>query len=163
MGYSSPVQSRIIADLKLSTADTMGLSDILYLTGWVAIAFSMDAGSLDVGRLSVGCAMGLTVYVVPVYIAEITPRNLRGGSVLLHKCVRCCCLSLLHKICCDYDVHSSSWEDVKQAPLLKCNGGHLVFWVVEVLVQAVFWGSAGSFCVAVVFSFFLIMQCCVLL
>ncbi|XP_021772970.1 sugar transporter ERD6-like 5 [Chenopodium quinoa] len=126
LGYSSPVQSGIIADLKLSTADyslfgsmltvggllgslvcgkltdyfgrrgTMGLSDILFLTGWVAIAFSKDAWSLDVGRLSVGCAMGLTVYVVPVYIAEITPRNLRGGSVLLHQLMLCCGIALAY-------------------------------------------------------------------
>ncbi|KMT13553.1 hypothetical protein BVRB_4g083280 [Beta vulgaris subsp. vulgaris] len=126
MGYSSPVQSGIVADLRLSTADyslfgsmltvggllgslvcgkltdyigrrgTMGLSDILYLSGWLLIAFSKGAWTLDIGRLAVGCAMGLTVYVVPVYIAEITPKNLRGGSVLLHQFMLCCGIALVY-------------------------------------------------------------------
>lgn len=126
MGYSSPVQSEIVDDLKITTAayslfgsmltvggllgslvcgkltdyigrrGTMGLSDVLYLIGWLAIAFSEGAWSLDMGRLAVGCAMGLTVYVVPVYIAEITPRNLRGGSVLLHQLMLCCGIALVY-------------------------------------------------------------------
>ncbi|KAL2942224.1 Sugar transporter ERD6-like 5 [Bienertia sinuspersici] len=126
MGYTSPVQSGIIADLSLSTAayslfgsmltvggllgslicgkftdyigrrGTMGLSDILYLIGWLAIAFSKGAWSLDLGRLAVGCAMGLTVYVVPVYVAEITPRNLRGGAGLLHQLMLCCGIALVY-------------------------------------------------------------------
>ncbi|KAL9248079.1 hypothetical protein vseg_021441 [Gypsophila vaccaria] len=115
VGYSSPVQSEIISDLGLSTADfslfgsiltvggllgslvcgkltdfighrgTMGLSDVLFLIGWLVTAFSQVAWSLDLGRLVTGFAIGLTIYVVPVYIAEITPKNLRGGSVLLHQ------------------------------------------------------------------------------
>lgn len=126
MGYTSPVQSAIIADLGLSTADyslfgsmltiggllgslfcgkitdyigrrcTMGLSDILGVFGWLAIAFSKGTWSLDLGRLAVGFALGLTVYVVPVYIAEITPKNLRGGSVLLHQLMLSCGIALAY-------------------------------------------------------------------
>ncbi|XP_059598432.1 sugar transporter ERD6-like 5 isoform X8 [Vitis vinifera] len=33
---------------------------------------------LDIGRLLIGCGIGALSYVVPVYIAEITPKNLRG-------------------------------------------------------------------------------------
>ncbi|KMT11026.1 hypothetical protein BVRB_5g112460 [Beta vulgaris subsp. vulgaris] len=67
----------------------------LYLSGWLLIAFSKGAWSLDIGRLAVGCAMGNTVYVVPMYIAEITPKNLRGGSVLLHQFMLCCGIALV--------------------------------------------------------------------
>ncbi|KNA18791.1 hypothetical protein SOVF_067410 [Spinacia oleracea] len=126
LGYSSPVQSGIMADLNISTAayslfgsmvtvggllgslicgkltdyigrrGTMWLSDILYFTGWLAIAFSKGVWSLDIGRLAVGFAMGLTIYVVPVYIAEITPRNLRGGSVLLSQLMLSCGIALVY-------------------------------------------------------------------
>lgn len=126
MGYTSPVQSEILVDLGLSTADfslfgsmltvggllgsllcgritdyigrryTMALSDILGITGWLAIAFSKDAWSLDLGRLALGLAVGLIVYVVPVYIAEITPKNLRGGSVLLHQLMSSCGIALAY-------------------------------------------------------------------
>ncbi|KAL9248080.1 hypothetical protein vseg_021442 [Gypsophila vaccaria] len=119
MGYSSPVQSSIVADLGLSTAEfslfgsllnvggllgalvcgkitdyfgrrgTMCISSLLYLTGWLAIACSQGSFTLDMGRLALGFANGIISYAVPVYIAEITPKDLRGGSVLLHQLMLC--------------------------------------------------------------------------
>ncbi|XP_048499246.1 sugar transporter ERD6-like 5 isoform X2 [Beta vulgaris subsp. vulgaris] len=119
-GYTSPAQSGIIADLGLSIADyslfgsiltvggllgslvcgtltdyigrrgTMGLSSVLLLIGWLAIAFSQNAWSLDLGRIIMGFAGGVYSYVIPVYIAEITPKNLRGGAVLLHQLMVSC-------------------------------------------------------------------------
>ncbi|KAL8166616.1 hypothetical protein V2J09_008115 [Rumex salicifolius] len=112
MGYTSPVESQLMSDLDLSTAQfslfgslttaggllgsimsgniteylgrkkTMGITAICSLVGWIAIAFSEAVWSLYVGRLLVGAGMGLISYVVPIYIAEITPKNLRGGAVL---------------------------------------------------------------------------------
>ncbi|XP_077218123.1 sugar transporter ERD6-like 5 isoform X2 [Tasmannia lanceolata] len=109
VGYSSPTEPGIMDDVGLSLAQfsvfgsiltigamigaimsghiadflgrrgAMGLSDIFCITGWLAIFFSKAAWSLDLGRLSVGYGIGLLSYVVPVYIAEITPKNLRGG------------------------------------------------------------------------------------
>ncbi|KAH9603985.1 hypothetical protein KSS87_023588 [Heliosperma pusillum] len=111
--YSAPVQSAIISDLGLSTADyslfgsiltigglfgsilcgkitdyvgrkaTMGIANILYFVGWLLIAFSQGAWSLDSGRLILGFATSLGDYVVPVYIAEISPKNIRGGLVFM--------------------------------------------------------------------------------
>ncbi|KAL9233275.1 hypothetical protein vseg_008296 [Gypsophila vaccaria] len=111
--YSAPVQSAIISDLGLSTADyslfgsiltigglfgsilcgkitdymgrkaTMGFADLLYIGGWLAIAFSQGAWSLDLGRLVLGFATSLGDYAVPVYIAEISPKNVRGSLVFL--------------------------------------------------------------------------------
>ncbi|XP_074303247.1 sugar transporter ERD6-like 5 isoform X2 [Silene latifolia] len=68
---------------------TMGLSSYLFLIGWLTIACSQGSWSLDFGRLALGFANGITVYAVPVYIAEITPKDLRGGSVLLHQVMLC--------------------------------------------------------------------------
>ncbi|GLT90363.1 hypothetical protein SLE2022_083000 [Rubroshorea leprosula] len=107
-GYSAPVESAIMEDLGLSTAAysvfgsiftiggmfgamlsgkiadligrlrTMWISDIFFAVGWLAIAFAKDAWWLDIGRLLLGIGGGIITYVVPVYIAEITPKNLRG-------------------------------------------------------------------------------------
>ncbi|KAG6702017.1 hypothetical protein I3842_07G013400 [Carya illinoinensis] len=38
----------------------------------------LGAWLLDLGRLSLGIGFGLTCYVGPVYLAEITPKNVRG-------------------------------------------------------------------------------------
>ncbi|KAK4596082.1 hypothetical protein RGQ29_014238 [Quercus rubra] len=108
-GYSAPAESGIIADLGLSVAEysvfgsimtiggmvgavisgkladiigrkyTMWVLDIFYIMGWLAIYFAKGAWLLDLGRLSLGFGFGLTCYVVPTYLSEITPKNLRGG------------------------------------------------------------------------------------
>ncbi|KAL2942205.1 Sugar transporter ERD6-like 5 [Bienertia sinuspersici] len=128
VGYSSPVQADIIAELELTTADyslfgslltvghligsigcgkvtdylgrrgTMGLSATLFLSGWIAIAFSQHAWSLDLSRLTLGLAVGLNSYVLPVYIAEITPKNLRGGAVLLHQLILSCGIAFVYLV-----------------------------------------------------------------
>ncbi|XP_056166024.1 sugar transporter ERD6-like 5 isoform X2 [Syzygium oleosum] len=117
VGYSSPAQSGIMDDLGLTSAQyslfgsiltigammgaaisgkiadyigrrgTMGLSEILCVTGWIAIALSKISLWLDVGRWLVGCGMGLLSYVVPIYIAEITPKDLRGGFTTVHQVI----------------------------------------------------------------------------
>ncbi|KAK3200369.1 hypothetical protein Dsin_023784 [Dipteronia sinensis] len=108
IGYSSPAEKGIIDDLGLSVAEysvfgsimsigamlgavmsgwiadlmgrrgAMGISDIFCIMGWLAIIFSKAAWLLDFGRLFIGCGVGILSYVVPVYISEIAPKNLRG-------------------------------------------------------------------------------------
>ncbi|CAL9088092.1 sugar transporter ERD6-like 5 [Musa acuminata AAA Group] len=126
VGYSSPSQSGIMHDLNLSLpqyslfgsiltigamigailsgriADLIGrrcamaVSDILCIIGWVSIFLTKDIMWLDLGRLSVGCGIGLLSYVVPVYIAEITPKNLRGGFAAVNQLMICCGGSLAY-------------------------------------------------------------------
>lgn len=109
VGFSSPTQSAMIEELGLTLSQystfgsllTMGamvgaimsgrIADYLgrkgalrvcsvsYIIGWLIIFFSKEAFQLDIGRLFVGYGVGLTSFTVPVYIAEITPKNLRGG------------------------------------------------------------------------------------
>ncbi|XP_058090508.1 sugar transporter ERD6-like 5 isoform X3 [Magnolia sinica] len=124
VGYSSPAELGIMNDLGLSLAQyslfgsiltigamigaimsghiadfigrrgAMGISDIFCLAGWLAIFFSKAAWLLNLGRLSVGYGIGLLSYVVPVYIAEITPKNLRGGFTTVNQLMICCGVSL---------------------------------------------------------------------
>ncbi|KAG2596391.1 hypothetical protein PVAP13_5KG157607 [Panicum virgatum] len=126
VGYSSPSQPGIMRDLDLSLAEysvfgsiltigamlgaivsgtvadcvgrrcTMAISDILCILGYLLITFSQNFWWLDIGRVSIGCGIGLLSYVVPVYISEITPKNLRGGFATVNQFMICCGASLAY-------------------------------------------------------------------
>ncbi|KAJ4968749.1 hypothetical protein NE237_015450 [Protea cynaroides] len=115
VGYSSPTQTAITEDLNLSLAEyslfgsiltfgamigaitsgtiadfigrkwAMRLSAVFCMAGWLAVYFAKGAVSLDLGRLSMGYGMGVFSYVVPVYISEISPKNLRGGLTTINQ------------------------------------------------------------------------------
>ncbi|KAK1360210.1 sugar transporter ERD6-like 5 [Heracleum sosnowskyi] len=108
-GYSSAAEAGIVADLGLSTAqyslfgsimtlgsmfgaiacgklaDLLGrksamlVMDIFFILGWLAIIFAETAFLLHLGRFSLGIGAGIFAYLSPVYVAEIAPKNLRGG------------------------------------------------------------------------------------
>ncbi|XP_034706782.1 sugar transporter ERD6-like 5 isoform X2 [Vitis riparia] len=73
---------------------TMWFSDIFCIMGWLAIALAKNYWWLDLGRLSIGFGIGLICYVVPVYIAEIMPKNIRGGFTSANTLMICCGSSL---------------------------------------------------------------------
>ncbi|TYH46178.1 hypothetical protein ES332_D11G317000v1 [Gossypium tomentosum] len=128
IGYSSPAQTGITDDLGLSVAEysffgsiltigamigavmsgrladyigrkrTMGFSEIFCIIGWLLILFSKAALWLDFGRMLVGYGMGLLSYVVPVYIAEVTPKDIRGGFTSVHQLMICCGVSITYLI-----------------------------------------------------------------
>ncbi|KAG8391227.1 hypothetical protein BUALT_Bualt01G0165900 [Buddleja alternifolia] len=128
VGYSSPAQSGILDDLGLSLAEyslfgsistigamigavfsgkiadlfgrkgAMGFAELFNVFGWVAIAFAKNAWWLDVGRISTGFGIGLLSYVVPVYIAEITPKNLRGAFTAANQLMICCGVSVMYLV-----------------------------------------------------------------
>ncbi|KAI6684826.1 hypothetical protein NL676_030739 [Syzygium grande] len=121
-GYSSPAESGIMEDLGLSTAayslfssaltvggliaalvngrvtDLIGrrramwLSQIFVAAGWLSIAYAKNAWWLDIGRLLTGLGIG----VVPVYIAEITPRSVRGAFTAFSQFMICCGFSMIY-------------------------------------------------------------------
>ncbi|XP_048132683.1 sugar transporter ERD6-like 5 [Rhodamnia argentea] len=125
-GYSSPAESGIMEDLGLSTAayslfgsiitiggvigalvngrmtdmmgrrSTMGISQIFCAAGWLSIAFAKNVWWLDIGRLLHGVGFGILSYVVPVYIAEITPKHVRGAFTALNHLLSCCGISLMY-------------------------------------------------------------------
>ncbi|KAK3039035.1 hypothetical protein RJ639_027520 [Escallonia herrerae] len=85
VGYSAPSQAAIREDLKLTLAQAMRLSSGFCIAGWCAVYFSMGAISLDIGRFLAGYGIGVFSYVIPVFIAEIAPKNLRGGLTTLNQ------------------------------------------------------------------------------
>ncbi|KAK8510926.1 hypothetical protein V6N13_091265 [Hibiscus sabdariffa] len=115
VGYSAPTQAAIREDLGLSlsefsmfgsiltigamigavtsgrVADLIGrkgamrLSAAFCITGWLAVYFAKGSLSLDVGRFSTGFGIGVLSFVVPVFIAEIAPKHLRGGLTTLNQ------------------------------------------------------------------------------
>ncbi|CAN4093158.1 unnamed protein product [Withania somnifera] len=123
-GYSSPTQSAIRKDLNLSIpefslfgsiltfgamigaitsgpiADYIGrkgamrMSSAFCVAGWLAIYFAQGALSLDIGRLATGYGMGVFSYVVPVFIAEIAPKDLRGALTTINQLMICCGVSV---------------------------------------------------------------------
>nr|KAJ0202893.1 hypothetical protein LSAT_V11C500296970 [Lactuca sativa] len=118
-GYSSPTQSAIREDLNLSLAEyslfgsilTFGamigaiasgpmadffgrkgalrISTVFCTAGWLAIYFAQGPLALDIGRLATGFGMGVFSYVVPVFIAEIAPKNLRGALTAANQLMIC--------------------------------------------------------------------------
>uniref|UniRef100_M1A723 Sugar transporter ERD6-like 16 n=1 Tax=Solanum tuberosum TaxID=4113 RepID=M1A723_SOLTU len=120
VGYSAPTQSEIRNDLNLTLAQysmfgsiitigamigaitsgriadfigrkgAMRMSAIFCITGWLAVYFSMGTLVLDMGRFLTGYGIGIFSYVVPVYIAEIAPKNLRGGLTTINQLMIVC-------------------------------------------------------------------------
>uniref|UniRef100_A0A2N9IG36 Major facilitator superfamily (MFS) profile domain-containing protein n=1 Tax=Fagus sylvatica TaxID=28930 RepID=A0A2N9IG36_FAGSY len=118
-GYSSPTQSAIREDLSLSLAEysvfgsiltfgamigaitsgpiadfigrkgAMRMSAAVCVAGWLAIYFAKGVLALDIGRLATGYGMGVFSYVVPVFIAEISPKNLRGALTTVNQFMIC--------------------------------------------------------------------------
>ncbi|PIA39404.1 hypothetical protein AQUCO_02600097v1 [Aquilegia coerulea] len=115
VGYSAPTQSAIRKDLNQSlaqfsvfgsvitigamigaitsghTADFLGrkgamrLSATFCITGWLAIYLSSGSLLLDSGRFLTGYGIGIFSYVIPVFIAEIAPKNIRGGLATVNQ------------------------------------------------------------------------------
>ncbi|KAL9670455.1 hypothetical protein QQ045_008007 [Rhodiola kirilowii] len=115
VGYSAPTQSAIRENLNLSLAQYSMFGSILTIgamigaatsgriadfmgrkgamrvsagsciTGWLAVYFSKGAQFLDMGRFCTGYGIGVFSYVVPVFIAEIAPKNLRGRLTTLNQ------------------------------------------------------------------------------
>ncbi|KAK0598086.1 hypothetical protein LWI29_031545 [Acer saccharum] len=93
LGYSSPAESGIMEDLGLSVSAYSVFGSMITAGGVLGSLVNgkiadligrrgcllKDALSLDLGRFSLGIGVGIIAYVVPVYIAEITPKIIRGA------------------------------------------------------------------------------------
>ncbi|KAI4304515.1 hypothetical protein MLD38_040011 [Melastoma candidum] len=118
-GYSSPTQTAIREDLNLSLSEysvfgsiltfgamigaitsgpiadsigrkwTLRVAAAFCVAGWLAIYFAEGAIALDIGRLSSGYGMGAFSYVVPVFVAEMAPKNRRGVLTAFNQLMIC--------------------------------------------------------------------------
>ncbi|GAY58811.1 hypothetical protein CUMW_189710 [Citrus unshiu] len=125
VGYSSPVEAGITADLGLSLIEysvfgsvmtigaisgslingkiadltgrrcAMWLSDLFCIFGWLAIAFSKDAWSLYLGRCSLGIGLELMTYVLLFLV---------------------CCKLL---VCSSFQSHQDGWQRLVKKKSLK--------------------------------------------
>jgi SP family sugar porter-like MFS transporter len=57
--------------------------------GWLSIHLAKSAIMLYFGRILLGFSTGVLSYVVPVFIAEIAPKNLRGGLATSNQLLIC--------------------------------------------------------------------------
>ncbi|CAL5357542.1 unnamed protein product [Camellia sinensis] len=72
----------------------MRTSSAFCVAGWLAIYFAKGSLALDIGRVATGYGMGVFSYVVPVFIAEIAPKNLRGALTTLNQLMIVCGVSV---------------------------------------------------------------------
>ncbi|KAF2911873.1 hypothetical protein DAI22_11g213300 [Oryza sativa Japonica Group] len=89
------VASGHLADIS-GRKGAMRTSALVCIVGWLAIFFAQGAVSLDFGRFCTGFGVGVFSYVVPVFIAEIAPKALRGGLTTLNQLLVCTGLSVTY-------------------------------------------------------------------
>ncbi|WZZ30012.1 hypothetical protein YC2023_013413 [Brassica napus] len=77
---------------------TLWVAEAFFISGWLAIAQAKNIIWLDFGRFFVGTGVGLASYVVPVYIAEITPKNVRGTFTFSNQLLQNCGIATAYYI-----------------------------------------------------------------
>ncbi|KAM0928964.1 hypothetical protein ACQ4PT_001925 [Festuca glaucescens] len=145
IGYSAPTEAGIRQDLQLTLsqysvfgsiltigamigavasgyiADVAGrkgamrASALFCVVGWLAIFLAQSAASLDFGRFCTGFGVGVFSYVVPVFIAEIAPKALRGVLTALNQLLVCTGLSVTYIV-----GTMVSWRMLATAGLVPC-------------------------------------------
>ncbi|KAI0493388.1 hypothetical protein KFK09_023504 [Dendrobium nobile] len=145
VGFSAPSQSGIMNDMGLSLSEfavfgsiltigamigaiasgriadflgrkgAMRVSALFGMIGWLAIYFGEDVLLLDFGRIFTGFGTGVFSYVVPVFIAEISPKNLRGVLTALNQ------LMIVGGLSVTYIVGTIvSWRELALIGLIPC-------------------------------------------
>ncbi|KAG2318254.1 hypothetical protein Bca52824_021376 [Brassica carinata] len=94
---------------------TLWVAEAFFISGWLAIAQAKNIIWLDSGRFFVGIAVGLASYVVPVYIAEITPKNVRGTFTFSNQLLQNCGLATVY-----YLGNVMSWRTIALIGVIPC-------------------------------------------
>lgn len=70
---------------KIGRRKVIVAASVLFIIGSFCLALAPSYGSLLIGRMTVGLAVGFSSTAVPLYIAEIAPANHRGMLVTLNQ------------------------------------------------------------------------------
>ncbi|XP_050941122.1 sugar transporter ERD6-like 7 isoform X2 [Cucumis melo] len=108
------ITSGPIGDL-LGRKGAMRVATGACVAGWLTIYFAQGVVALDVGRFATGYGMGVFSYVVPVFIAEIAPKNLRGALTTLNQFMICTAVSISFII-----GNVLSWRTLALTALVPC-------------------------------------------
>ena len=57
------------------------VADLLFTTGSVIMAFAPSIPVLMIGRLTIGLGVGVASQIVPLYLSEVAPVEIRGKLV----------------------------------------------------------------------------------
>ncbi|PAN49561.1 hypothetical protein PAHAL_9G456100 [Panicum hallii] len=145
VGYSAPAQAGIVGDIGLSNSEygvfasvlaigamigaltsgrladvlgrkmTMRFAAVVGIFGWLTVYFAKDAIMLYAGRVLLGYCTGVLSYVVPVFISEIAPKDIRGGlatSNQLFICLGCSAAYIIGALL--------SWRSLVVVGLVPC-------------------------------------------
>ncbi|CAD5322126.1 unnamed protein product [Arabidopsis thaliana] len=94
---------------------TLWITEVFCISGWLAIALAKNIIWLDLGRFFVGIGVGLLSYVVPVYIAEITPKTVRGTFTFSNQLLQNCGVATAY-----YLGNFMSWRIIALIGILPC-------------------------------------------
>ena len=62
----------------------VGVSDIAFMLGAMLQVFSHNITAMTIGRFIMGLGVGMASVVIPLYIAELAPADMRGRLVILY-------------------------------------------------------------------------------
>ncbi|XP_028945886.1 sugar transporter ESL1 isoform X2 [Malus domestica] len=106
LGYSSAAESGIIEELDITLAEYSVFGAMLTIGGVVGglvngritdlIGRIRNIWLLDFGRLLLGIGSALIIYVGPIYIAEITPKDFRGRFTSANQLMSSCGFALMY-------------------------------------------------------------------
>ncbi|XP_024015352.1 sugar transporter ERD6-like 12 isoform X2 [Eutrema salsugineum] len=122
-GYTADTMSSIMTDLDLSLAQFSLFGSLSTFGGMIGAIFSAKAASafakniiwLDLGRFFVGIGIGLISYVVPVYVAEITPKHVRGAFTFSNQLLQNCGVAIAY-----YFGNFLSWRSLAFIGIIPC-------------------------------------------
>ncbi|KAF8091877.1 hypothetical protein N665_0433s0042 [Sinapis alba] len=113
-GMIGAIFSATIADA-FGRKMTLWVAEAFFIIGWLAIAQAKNIIWLDSGRFFVGTGVGLASYVVPVYIAEITPKNVRGTFTFSNQLLQNCGIATAY-----YIGNFVSWRTIALIGIIPC-------------------------------------------
>ena len=71
---------------KIGRKPVILIADVLFTIGAVTMAWASSIRMLMQGRFIVGLGVGFAAQIVPLYLSEITPKEIRGKLIAMNIC-----------------------------------------------------------------------------